>query len=247
MTLQHPMDKLSAVVDGELDHDSRDKVLSHLVGCDTCRAEVDAQRRLKARMAALESPEPVHRPDAAPDGRLVVLPRAARGGPSGAHAGGHRSSRSGPRSRPGASGGTRPGAPRTTRSRRRTGVLGAAGSAAAVASLLGTAFVVGDPARLGAAAGAAAAGRELLLRPREHDGRSAVRRPGRAAELLQRDWVRRAEPDAAAGGPDRTLTREPLPARRPGQHRSDRLRPAHARLRRRPLPRVRTRRRRSAG
>ena len=47
----------------------------------------------------------------------------------------------------GRSGGTRPGAPRTTRSRRRTGVLGAAGSAAAVASLLGTAFVVGDPAR----------------------------------------------------------------------------------------------------
>ena len=46
MTLQHPMDKLSAVVDGELDHDSRDKVLSHLVGCDTCRAEVDAQLSL---------------------------------------------------------------------------------------------------------------------------------------------------------------------------------------------------------
>ena len=44
-------------------------------------------------------------------------------------------------------GATRPGAPRTSRSRRRTGVLGAAGSAAAVASLLGTAFVVGDPSR----------------------------------------------------------------------------------------------------
>ena len=58
MTLQHPLDKLSAVVDGELDHDSRDKVLSHLVSCDDCRSEVDAQRRLKARLAAVADPEP---------------------------------------------------------------------------------------------------------------------------------------------------------------------------------------------
>ena len=60
MTLHHPLDKLSAVVDGELDHDSRDKVLSHLVGCDSCRAEVEAGRRLKAGLAGLadEGPEP---------------------------------------------------------------------------------------------------------------------------------------------------------------------------------------------
>jgi hypothetical protein len=42
---------------------------------------------------------------------------------------------------------TRPGTRTATRSHRRTGVLGAAGSAAAMASLLGTAFVLGDPAR----------------------------------------------------------------------------------------------------
>ena len=146
MTLQHPMDKLSAVVDGALDHDSRDKVLSHLVGCDTCRAEVDAQRRLKARMAALESPDPAtdlmqrlmgvssFSPEPREEVRPVLTPAVTLFPQRSAFPAGR-------------SGGTRPGAPRTTRSRRRTGVLGAAGSAAAVASLLGTAFVVGDPAR----------------------------------------------------------------------------------------------------
>jgi anti-sigma factor RsiW len=143
---KHPMDKLSAVVDGELDHDSRDKVLSHLVGCDTCRAEVDAQRRLKARMATVEAPDPStdlmqrlmgvssFSPDPREEVRPVLTPAVTLFP--------HRSAFPA-----GRTGRTRPGAARTTRSRRRTGVLGAAGSAAAVASLLGTAFVVGDPAR----------------------------------------------------------------------------------------------------
>lgn len=147
MTLQHPTDKLSAVVDGELDHDSREKVLSHLVGCDTCRAEVDAQRRLKARMATLESPaEPStdlmqrlmgvssFSPEPREEVRPVLTPAVTLFPQRSAFPAGR-------------SGGTRPGTSRTTRSRRRTGVLGAAGSAAAVASLLGTAFVVGDPSR----------------------------------------------------------------------------------------------------
>jgi anti-sigma factor RsiW len=146
MTPPHPLDKLSAVVDGALDHDSRDKVLSHLVGCDTCRAEVDAQRRLKARMAALESPEPStdlmqrlmgvssFSPEPREEIRPVLTPAVSLFPQRSAF----------PAARTGA---TRPGAPRTTRSRRRTGVLGAAGSAAAVASLLGTAFIVGDPSR----------------------------------------------------------------------------------------------------
>jgi hypothetical protein len=146
MTLQHPLDKLSAVVDGALDHDSRDKVLSHLVGCDTCRAEVDAQRRLKARLTAVESPEPSNdlmqrlmgvssfAPEPREEVRPVLTPAVSLFPQRSAFPAGR-------------TGATRPGAPRTARSRRRTGVLGAAGSAAAVASLLGTAFVVGDPAR----------------------------------------------------------------------------------------------------
>jgi len=140
------MDKLSAVVDGQLDHDSRDKVLSHLVGCDTCRAEVDAQRRLKARMAALEAPDPStdlmqrlmgvssFATEPREEVRPVLTPAPTLFPQRSAF----------PAARTGAS---RPGAPRPIRSRRRTGVLSAAGSAAAVASLLGTAFVVGDPAR----------------------------------------------------------------------------------------------------
>jgi anti-sigma factor RsiW len=144
--MTHPLDKLSAVVDGQLDHDSREKVLSHLVGCDTCRTEVDAQRRLKARMAALESPDPStdlmqrlmgvssFSPEPREEVRPVVTPVSLFPQRSAFPAGR-------------GAGGTRPGANRGTRSRRRAGVLGAAGSAAAVASLLGTAFVVGDPAR----------------------------------------------------------------------------------------------------
>ena len=144
--MTHPLDKLSAVVDGQLDHDSRDKVLSHLVGCDTCRTEVDAQRRLKARMAALETPDPStdlmqrlmgvssFSTEPREEVRPVVTPVSLFPQRSAFPAG--RST-----------GGTRPGAARGARSRRRAGVLGAAGSAAAVASLLGTAFVVGDPSR----------------------------------------------------------------------------------------------------
>jgi anti-sigma factor RsiW len=148
VTVQHPLDKLSAVVDGELDHDSRDKVLSHLVGCDTCRSEVDAQRRLKARLAATAAPDPSMdlmqrlmgvssfgtepreeiRPVLTPAAAFTLSPQRSAF----------------PAARSDA---TRPGSRTATRSRRRTGVLGAAGSAAAMASLLGTAFVLGDPAR----------------------------------------------------------------------------------------------------
>jgi anti-sigma factor RsiW len=147
VTLQHPLDKLSAAVDGQLDHDSRDKVLSHLVGCDSCRAAVEAERQLKIRLGALGcySPEPstdlmerllgvpAYSIEAREEVRPVLTPAMSLSP--------QRSAFSAART-----GGSRPAA-RTTRSRRRTGVLGAAGSAAAVASLLGTAFVIGDPAR----------------------------------------------------------------------------------------------------
>jgi anti-sigma factor RsiW len=145
VTLQHPLDKLSAAVDGELDHDSRDKVLSHLVGCDSCRSEVEAQRKLRARLTAVQAPEPSldlmqrlmgvpsFSPEPREEVRPVLTPAVSLFPQRSAF----------PAGRTGATG---PGS-RTTRARRRAGVLGAAGSAAAVASLLGTAFVLGDPAR----------------------------------------------------------------------------------------------------
>jgi anti-sigma factor RsiW len=53
----HLGDRVAALVDGELDHESRDRALAHIATCDACRAEVDAERRLKARIRALSEPE----------------------------------------------------------------------------------------------------------------------------------------------------------------------------------------------
>jgi anti-sigma factor RsiW len=61
----------AALVDGELDHASRERAQRHLAHCDTCRAEVEAQRRLKAVLGGLAgTPRP------APDltARLLALP-----------------------------------------------------------------------------------------------------------------------------------------------------------------------------
>ncbi|MFF5803205.1 zf-HC2 domain-containing protein [Streptomyces sp. NPDC012746] len=44
---QHLGDRLAALVDGELGHDARERVLAHLATCAKCKAEADAQRRLK--------------------------------------------------------------------------------------------------------------------------------------------------------------------------------------------------------
>ena len=49
---------LAALVDGELDHATRERAQAHLLHCDGCRTEVDAQRRLKAVLRGLTAPEP---------------------------------------------------------------------------------------------------------------------------------------------------------------------------------------------
>jgi hypothetical protein len=46
----------AALVDCALDHDARDRALSHLTRCEECRGEVDAQRRLKAQLSSLGGP-----------------------------------------------------------------------------------------------------------------------------------------------------------------------------------------------
>ena len=53
---QHLGDRLAALVDGELGHESRDRVLAHLVTCPKCKAEADAQRRLKNVFAEAAPP-----------------------------------------------------------------------------------------------------------------------------------------------------------------------------------------------
>lgn len=83
---QHLGDRLAALVDGELGHDSRERVLAHLATCRSCKVEADAQRRLKSVFADAAPPPPS-------DGllaRLQGLPAAdgegfgpADGGPGG--------------------------------------------------------------------------------------------------------------------------------------------------------------------
>lgn len=55
---QHLGDRLAALVDGELKHDARERVLAHLATCCKCKAEADAQRRLKSVFAQSAPPSP---------------------------------------------------------------------------------------------------------------------------------------------------------------------------------------------
>ncbi|HCA87970.1 MAG TPA: hypothetical protein DEQ61_22410, partial [Streptomyces sp.] len=55
---QHLGDHLAALVDGELGHDLRERVLAHLATCGRCKAEADEQRRLKNVFARTAPPPP---------------------------------------------------------------------------------------------------------------------------------------------------------------------------------------------
>jgi anti-sigma factor RsiW len=146
--MSHLRDRLAALVDGELDHDGRDRVLAHLAACDECRREADDLRALKARLARLSdppappeliarllalgppAPTPPPDPPCGPPPGSAVAPGTAR--PRGPRR---------PRRRPRRHrGSTRPGLgrPRATR----FALVGGALAAAA----LGTAFAVGGPA-----------------------------------------------------------------------------------------------------
>jgi len=49
---------VAALVDGELDHAAREKAQRHLAHCLPCRAEVEAQRRVKSRLGRVGEPDP---------------------------------------------------------------------------------------------------------------------------------------------------------------------------------------------
>ncbi len=51
--MTHLGQRLSALIDGELDLDERERVLVHMARCGSCRDEVAALRMLKQRMNAL--------------------------------------------------------------------------------------------------------------------------------------------------------------------------------------------------
>jgi anti-sigma factor RsiW len=136
----HLGEEISALVDGELGHDARDRALAHIASCADCRAAVDAERRIKAAVSRLD---PVALPPALRD-RLVALP-AELSAPHGLRAGtawltGHRPSRARNDARGPA--GTRP--PSTSRRRRR--VSAATGSVALVGACVAAFVVGGGPA-----------------------------------------------------------------------------------------------------
>ncbi len=56
--MTHLGERVAALVDGELDHDARDRAVAHLVRCQECRSAVDEQRRLKSRIRELSVTEP---------------------------------------------------------------------------------------------------------------------------------------------------------------------------------------------
>jgi anti-sigma factor RsiW len=51
--VSHLGQRLSALIDGELSHAQRERVLAHLAKCEPCRCEAAALRVLKQRMHAL--------------------------------------------------------------------------------------------------------------------------------------------------------------------------------------------------
>ncbi|MFD5025347.1 zf-HC2 domain-containing protein [Streptomyces sp. NPDC058373] len=80
---QHLGDRLAALVDGELGHEARERVLAHLATCCKCKAEADAQRRLKSVFATAAPPPPSESFLA----RLQGLPAAGPEGPTDAGSG----------------------------------------------------------------------------------------------------------------------------------------------------------------
>jgi anti-sigma factor RsiW len=144
--MTHLGDRVSALVDGELGHEARERALAHVAHCADCRADLAAERAVKALLTSAAAPEP---PQSLVDALQALaepggpLPPRARTMPQGpvvpdlpppgrSPRGERRDSR-----RPGAS-----------RARRRTRVL-TAGALSAAGLVLATAFVAGGTAASG--------------------------------------------------------------------------------------------------
>jgi hypothetical protein len=145
--VSHLGPRVSALVDGELGHEARDRALAHVAHCAPCREALDAERSVKALLRGTDTPAPsasllaaltnlgepgepvAPRPRAMPLGPVVpTLPPPGRGPFSRRHDG-RRDSR-------------RPPAARTRRSR-----VVAAGALSVAGLVLGTAFAAGGTAR----------------------------------------------------------------------------------------------------
>jgi anti-sigma factor RsiW len=138
--MSHLGDRLSALVDGELDGAERDRVHAHLASCEPCRAEAAELRELKQKLRMLGTGAPA---EAAMTSRLIAL--TGPGGPMPPRSGGRRAAA--PGRRPAAPGRraaralTRP-PPRRPRSARRRRYL-MLGTVSLVVGLSTVAFTVG--------------------------------------------------------------------------------------------------------
>lgn len=61
--MRHPDERLSELVDGRMDHRSRERALAHLSHCERCRTQVEQERALRNRLTQLRDAGPVT-PDA---------------------------------------------------------------------------------------------------------------------------------------------------------------------------------------
>jgi hypothetical protein len=73
--VKHLGERVTALVDGQLGHDDRDRALAHIAGCELCRTDVELERQTKAALRRL--------PDVEPPPELVrkLLALAEPGGP----------------------------------------------------------------------------------------------------------------------------------------------------------------------
>jgi anti-sigma factor RsiW len=74
--MSHLGDRLSALIDGELDGAERDRAYAHLAGCEPCRTEAAELRALKKKLSTLVSGAPA---EAAMTRRLIAM--TGPGGP----------------------------------------------------------------------------------------------------------------------------------------------------------------------
>jgi anti-sigma factor RsiW len=109
--MSHLGERLSALIDGELDGAERDRAHAHLAGCEQCRTEAAELRALKRKLHALGSGAPA---EAAMTRRLVAMT-----GPGGPLPPRRRRLRLAPGTAPGAAPGARRAAGRELRETRR--------------------------------------------------------------------------------------------------------------------------------
>lgn len=56
--MTHLGDRISALVDGELGHDARERALAHVAHCPPCREALERERSVKGLLAATAGPAP---------------------------------------------------------------------------------------------------------------------------------------------------------------------------------------------